>query len=573
MENRLLEIFKKKFKRRLDYGREYFEGKRAKMLAVIYAEMTKEIEIELKDDPDDPIEIDVQNDLDEQDEPKNEESKDQLDSDSKFFRCDICHYNTAVESSYNAHLASARHLFLTSDSNTKVFRCDGCDYVTIKKGCYDRHLATAEHKLKSRVTKSDDGMLSCIFCNKLYNLQQELWEHIKTCSLNKEYKKVTNREEKKEEDNVEDEKKEEDNVEDEKKEEDNVEDEKKEEDNVEDEKKEDNVEDEKKEEDNVEDNDGKNGLTELSPMKNTLLFNYSLTMASDQVSEVIFKPCTESNFNNMGKSFIEYLSIENQELKAMVIENNRKLQILQDERNKEEKRQLQISEGKRNNENNQQLQISEGKRNNENKNWFKDINKVDQQQLNIISVILDDAVKIGKFNESFSKNSDQRFNLKFFLNYTCKDAMNLNEFLDIICPTIDELLIMGELGYVDGISKIIVNRVRKLNITKRPFHCSNAKTETIFIKENYIWNNDGKGHTMLNNFIEKLENLIAVIFNQWCTENPDVMVNDQEKNLLYEKIYKQTRLGNPKTREKVVRNVVNEIVLDREAIMIQFGRK
>jgi hypothetical protein len=78
---------------------------------------------------------------------------------------------------------------------------------------------------------------------------------------------------------------------------------------------------------------------------------------------------------------------------------------------------------------------------------------------------------------------------------------------------------------------------------------------------------------MLNNFIEKLENLIAVIFNQWCTENPDVMVNDQEKNLLYEKIYKQTRLGNPKTREKVVRNVVNEIVLDREAIMIQFGRK
>ena len=242
MENRLLEIFKKKFKRRRDYGREYFEGKRAKMLAVIYAEMTKEIEIELKDDPDDPIEIDVQDDVDEQDEPKNEESKDQLDSDSKFFRCDICHYNTAVESSYNAHLASARHLFLTSDSNTKVFRCDGCDYVTIKKGCYDRHLATAEHKLKSRVTKSDDGMLSCIFCNKLYNLQQELWEHIKTCSLNKEYKKVTNREEKNEEDNVEDEKKEEDNVEDEKK------------------------------EDNVEDNDGKNGLTELSPMKNTILF-------------------------------------------------------------------------------------------------------------------------------------------------------------------------------------------------------------------------------------------------------------------------------------------------------------
>ena len=93
-------------------------------------------------------------------------------------------------------------------------------------------------------------------------------------------------------------------------------------------------------------------------------------MTSDQVSEVIFKPCTESNFNNMGKSFIEHLSIENQELKAMVIENNRKLQILQDERNEEEKRQLQISEDKRNNENNQQLQISEGKRNNENKNWF-----------------------------------------------------------------------------------------------------------------------------------------------------------------------------------------------------------
>ena len=211
----------------------------------------------------------------------------------------------------------------------------------------------------------------------------------------------------------------------------------------------------------------------------------------------------------------------------------------------------------------QQQRADEERR--ENKDLINKLFEMTQQQLTVTN---NNITNLNTIN-----NNNQRFNLNVFLNETCKDAMNLDEFLDTIRPTFDELLVMGDVGFVSGISDIFIKRLRALDITKRPIHCTDAKRETIFLKENNVWTKDDNGHSRLNSIIEKVEYRNVVCLHQWCLDNPDAMVNNHEKNLLRDKIYLQTLLGDPTTREKVVRNIAKEVALDREAIMLQFGRR
>jgi len=164
-------------------------------------------------------------------------------------------------------------------------------------------------------------------------------------------------------------------------------------------------------------------------------------------------------------------------------------------------------------------------------------------------------------------NNNNQFNLNFFLNETCKDAMNLQEFLDDIRISFEELMIIGDSGFVAGLSDIFIKRLRDLEVTKRPIHCTDAKRETIFLKENNTWNKDDRGNSKLKNIIEKVEYRNVVALRNWCNENPDAMVNNSDQNLLRDKIYLQTLQGDTKTREKIIKNIAKEVTIDRESIM------
>ena len=267
----------------------------------------------------------------------------------------------------------------------------------------------------------------------------------------------------------------------------------------------------------------------------------------DEEKETEIKPVLENTivYNdrpNIFTDIITKLYNENQEIRSFVLEQQKKAE--------EERRQ-------------NQEKADEERR--ENKDLINKLFEMTQQQLTVTN---NNITNLNTIN-----NNNQRFNLNVFLNETCKDAMNLDEFLDTIRPTFDELLVMGDVGFVSGISDIFIKRLRALDITKRPIHCTDAKRETIFLKENNVWTKDDNGHSRLNSIIEKVEYRNVVCLHQWCLDNPDAMVNNHEKNLLRDKIYLQTLLGDPKTREKVVRNIAKEVALDREAIMLQFGRR
>ena len=192
----------------------------------------------------------------------------------------------------------------------------------------------------------------------------------------------------------------------------------------------------------------------------------------------------------------------------------------------------------------------------------KDLHNVLMHQSEIINKLTDREPTNSVVNNTTNNN---QFNLSFFLNETCKDAMSLQEFVDNIKITFEELLTIGNAGFVNGISDIFIKQLSDLEVTKRPIHCTDLKRETIYFKEEDSWNKD-KNNEKLKNIIEKVEYKNVVALQQWCNENPDARINNTDKNLLRDKIYLQTLQGDETTREKIIRNISKEITIDKNNI-------
>ena len=166
-------------------------------------------------------------------------------------------------------------------------------------------------------------------------------------------------------------------------------------------------------------------------------------------------------------------------------------------------------------------------------------------------------------NTNNTINNNQKFNLNIFLNETCKDAMNMKEFIDNIKITFEQLLNIGDAGFVSGVSEIFVKQLRDLEITKRPIHCTDVKRETIYVKEEDRWDKDDKDNTKLKTAIERVEYRNLAALHKWCKENPDSKVNNSKQNLLRDKIHLQVLQGDDKTRDKIIKNISREITIDK----------
>ena len=167
-------------------------------------------------------------------------------------------------------------------------------------------------------------------------------------------------------------------------------------------------------------------------------------------------------------------------------------------------------------------------------------------------------------NGNVTNNNNNKFNLNFFLNETCKDAMNIKEFMENISITFQDLLKIGNEGFVTGVSDIFIKQLQDLDVSKRPIHCTDSKRETIYFKEEDVWNKDDNEKTRLKQLIEKVEYRNVAALRDWCNENPDAKVNNTPNNLLKDKIYLQTLQGDERTRDKIIKNMVKEIIVDKE---------
>jgi hypothetical protein len=181
-------------------------------------------------------------------------------------------------------------------------------------------------------------------------------------------------------------------------------------------------------------------------------------------------------------------------------------------------------------------------------------------------------VESGTHNINNSNNTshshNKTFNLQFFLNETCKNAMNIDEFVSSIKPQLAELEATGRLGYVEGISKIISKNLNSLNTHDRPFHCSDQKREIIYIKDNDEWTKEEENKPILTKAIKVIANQNIKNISEWRKEYPDCTDSDSKKNDLYLKIVSNSMSGSTKDEankniNKIISNVAKRVVIDK----------
>ncbi len=164
-------------------------------------------------------------------------------------------------------------------------------------------------------------------------------------------------------------------------------------------------------------------------------------------------------------------------------------------------------------------------------------------------------------------NYNNKFNLNFFLNTTCKDAINLSEFIETIEVQMQELENIGHNGYIAGMTDIILSRIKDLDVSKRPVHCTDLKREIMYIKEENTWNKDTAEKSYLRKAIAMVSKKNYGKTIEWRELNPECLEIGSPK---YDFCFKMMRnvLGDfediqVKMDNKIIKSLAKEVVVDR----------
>ena len=204
----------------------------------------------------------------------------------------------------------------------------------------------------------------------------------------------------------------------------------------------------------------------------------------------------------------------------------------------------------------------------------KDLKKIILEQNSTINNLVQKGVTTNTSNNSNnvnSMNNNKTFNLQFFLNETCKDAMNITDFVSNIKMELNDLETTGRIGYVEGISNIIVKNLNNLEQHMRPLHCSDLKREILYIKDNNEWTKETNEKPILTKAIKTIANENIKQIKSWREKNPDCTDSGSKKNDLYLKIVSNSMSGTSKEESdknynKIINNVAKETVINKEKI-------
>ena len=179
-----------------------------------------------------------------------------------------------------------------------------------------------------------------------------------------------------------------------------------------------------------------------------------------------------------------------------------------------------------------------------------------------------EVIKNGTHNNnSHTTNSHNKaFNLQFFLNETCKNAMNINDFVESIQLQVSDLENVGELGFVEGISNIIVKNLNALDVTQRPIHCTDKKRETIYIKDENVWEKD-ESQCKMRKAIKKVVTKNMGLIPKFREKYPDYNKSSSKTSDRYNKLIIESMGGSgdndAEKEDKIVRNIVKNVVVDK----------
>ena len=180
-----------------------------------------------------------------------------------------------------------------------------------------------------------------------------------------------------------------------------------------------------------------------------------------------------------------------------------------------------------------------------------------------------EVIKTGSHNTTNNTNSHNKtFNLQFFLNETCKNAMNIMDFVDSLKLQLNDLERMGEIGFVNGMSNIIIKNLQNMDITERPVHCTDQKREVIYVKDADKWDKEEDTKPKLRKAIKHIAHKNAKLIGEFKTKYPDYRtsaskISDQYNTMVIEAMggMGSNDLCN---ENKIIKRISKEIMVDKD---------
>ena len=172
-------------------------------------------------------------------------------------------------------------------------------------------------------------------------------------------------------------------------------------------------------------------------------------------------------------------------------------------------------------------------------------------------------------NTNNNNSHNKTFNLHVFLNETCKDAMNISEFVESLQIQIADLENVGKVGYVDGIANIIVKNLKALDVSKRPVHCSDLKREVMYVKDENKWEKDNEDKDKLRKAIKHVAHKNMKMIPVWKELNPKYVLDEGKANDEYIQIVMKSMGGSDKAQDisyenKIISKLAKSVVIDKE---------
>jgi hypothetical protein len=171
-------------------------------------------------------------------------------------------------------------------------------------------------------------------------------------------------------------------------------------------------------------------------------------------------------------------------------------------------------------------------------------------------------------NNTINTNSHNKtFNLQFFLNETCKDAMNMSDFINSLTLQLSDLESVGKLGFVDGISNIIIKNLEALDVEKRPVHCCDAKRETMYIKDHDKWEKEDNELKQMRELVRYVRDKNISMVNTWRDLYPECVKSDSKKTTQFNQIYMEAFGGEKGTKmekeEKIISRIAKSVIINK----------
>ena len=194
---------------------------------------------------------------------------------------------------------------------------------------------------------------------------------------------------------------------------------------------------------------------------------------------------------------------------------------------------------------------------------------VEQNKMNkMITEIANKPTITNNNTQTNNQTNNQQFNMNVFLNETCKDAMNLSEFIDNLHVSMEDMEKTGELGFAKGMSRIIMNNLNAIDVCKRPIHCSDMKRETLYVKNNGVWEKETEERKRTKEIIYKVSCLNTRQLLKWrnLPRNKGYEKSDHKKNDEFTKLVMEINKLRDEEIDKVITTVSRHVAIDKEKV-------